>query len=171
MKIKRIKELNANQQSVESHIKLLLDFPEICLNQNITLHYTVHESFAETTVFRKKNLSKVGFGSSRPFAVLSHTDCQILKIGKIFYHIINVFKVCNGSTYRPEIFCFKFVYLIELAAEKKTCGRSISIESSQNLNIRLRYNSIRKDPFGYFNRKKTMKVPTSIVGDILCETT
>lgn len=81
MKIKRIKKFNANQQSVESHIKLLLDFPEICLNQNITLHYTVHKSFAETTVFRKKNLSKVDFGSSRTSALLFYTDCQILKTG------------------------------------------------------------------------------------------
>ena len=68
MKIKRIKEFNENQQIAESRIKLLLDFPEICLNQNITLHYTVHET---TRKFCGNNsVSKVGFGSSRTLCSL-----------------------------------------------------------------------------------------------------
>lgn len=66
----------------------------------------LHESFAVTTVFRKWALVQVVLS-----ALLSHTDCQTLKLGKIFYHIINVLKVCNGSTNRPEIVLFKFVYL------------------------------------------------------------
>lgn len=106
MKIKRIKEFNENQQIAESRIKLLLDFPEICLNQNITLHYTVHET---TRKFCGNNsVSKVGFGSSR-------TLCSLVS-----YWLSN-FKAWKNllSTYRPEIVLFKFVYLKKHWRQKK----------------------------------------------------
>lgn len=45
----------------------------------------LHESFAVTTVFRKWALVQVVLS-----ALLSHTDCQTLKLGKIFYPLTDL---------------------------------------------------------------------------------